>query len=84
MVAGPRKEILPVKELYAGVTQGVTLKSDLPYCDCQVLLDRTYFMPLGDRSWPDDTLIEFEYMDDGDDRHAAASPFVSRTSSDSR
>jgi len=31
-----------------------------------VLLDRTYFLPLGDRSWPHDTLVVFEYMDDGD------------------
>ena len=30
----------------------------------EVLLDRTYFLPLGDRSWPDDTLIVFEYMED--------------------
>jgi hypothetical protein len=84
MVAGTRKEILPVAELYAGVTHGVTLKSDLPYCDCEVLLDRTYFMPLGDRSWPDDTLVEFEYMDDGNGHQAAGSPFVARTRSDLR
>ena len=32
--------------------------------DCEVLVDRTYFLPLGDRSWPDDTRVEFEYMDD--------------------
>ncbi|MBF8279701.1 MAG: hypothetical protein HW385_1133, partial [candidate division NC10 bacterium] len=37
---------------------------------------RTYFLPLGDRSWPDDTLIEFEYMDDKDARLAAAAPAV--------
>jgi hypothetical protein len=30
-----------------------------------VLVDRTYFLPLGDPSWPDDTRVEFEYMDDG-------------------
>ncbi len=29
------------------------------------LLDRTYFVPLGDPSWPDDALVEFEYMDGG-------------------
>ena len=34
-----------------------------PYCDCEVLMDRAYFMPLGDPSWPDDTRVEFEYMD---------------------
>jgi hypothetical protein len=75
MVAGSRREILSVDELYAGVSHGRISKADLAYCDCQVLLDRTYFLPLGDRSWPDDTLIEFEYMDDGNvPRGAAATP----------
>lgn len=64
MVAGTRKEILSVDELYAGAGNGSMSKADLAYCDCQVLLDRTYFLPLGDRSWPDDTLVEIEYMDD--------------------
>jgi len=64
MVAGARRETLSVDALYAGVAYGRIAQSDLAYCDCQVLLDRTYFLPLGDRSWPDDTLIEFAYMDD--------------------
>jgi len=72
LVAGSRREVLPVDELYAGFSQGLTAQSDLPYCDCQVLLDRTYFMPLSDQSWPDDTLVEFEYMDDANGRPAAA------------
>jgi hypothetical protein len=68
MVAGARREILSVDALYAGAIYDPLSEADLAYCDCQVLLDRTYFMPLGDRSWPDDTLIEFEYMDDVNDR----------------
>jgi hypothetical protein len=64
LVAGARRESLPIDRLYAGVAIDPMSKADLAYCDCEVLLDRTYFMPLGDRSWPDDTLIEFEYMDD--------------------
>jgi hypothetical protein len=36
----------------------------LRFCDCQVLLDRTYYAPIWDKSWPDDTLVEFEYMTD--------------------
>jgi hypothetical protein len=64
MVAGTRREILSVDDLYAGSSQDPLSKGDLEYCDCQVLLDRTYYMPLGDRSWPDDTLIEIEYMAD--------------------
>ncbi|MES1264464.1 MAG: hypothetical protein ABUU24_02295, partial [Variovorax sp.] len=64
LVAGARREILPVSELYAGASLDPLSASDLAHCDCQVLLDRTYYMPLGDRSWPDDTLVEIEYMDD--------------------
>ena len=64
LVAGSRREILSVDQLYAGITRHPMTPSDLDYCDCQVLLDRTYFAPLGDLSWPDDTLIVLEYMDD--------------------
>ena len=59
---GTRSEILPFKMLYAG--GGSTTADQLPYCDCQVLLDRSYYAPIWDTSWPDDTLVEFEYMDD--------------------
>ena len=64
LAAGNRKEILAVEKLYAAASVDSSLKDDLPYCDCEVLIDRTYFLPLGDRSWPDDTLVEFEYMED--------------------
>lgn len=59
--AGARAEVLPFKMLYAG---GGQTRAMLPYCDCQVLLDRTYYAPIWDRGWPDDTLLEFDYMDD--------------------
>jgi hypothetical protein len=74
LVDGTRREILSVDELYAGIGHGRIATADLAYCDCQVLLDRTYFLPLGDRSWPDDTLVEFEYMDDEIARNAAVVP----------
>jgi hypothetical protein len=64
LAAGARRESLPIRQLYAGASDDPDLKNDLPFCDCEVLVDRTYFLPLGDRSWPDDTLVEFEYMDD--------------------
>jgi hypothetical protein len=59
--AGARTEILPFKMLYAG---GEQTRDELQYCDCQVMLDRTYYAPIWDRSWPDDTLVSFAYMDD--------------------
>lgn len=64
LVAGQRREILAIDKLYATASDDPGLNNDLPYCDCEVLIDRTYILPLGDRSWPDDTLVEFEYMDD--------------------
>jgi len=79
MIAGARREILSVDELYAGLSHGRISKADLAYCDCQVLLDRTYFLPLGDKSWPDDTLIEFEYMDEGNDPPGIAAPPLAPT-----
>jgi hypothetical protein len=59
--AGGRTEVLPFKMLYAGGEQTGDM---LQYCDCQVLLDRSYYAPIWDKRWPDDTLVEFEYMDD--------------------
>ena len=61
---GERRQIVPVDRLYAGASGDPSLPAELPFCDCEVLLERTYFLPLGDRSWPDDTLVEFDFMDD--------------------
>jgi hypothetical protein len=61
--AGARRQTVSIGRLYAGVAHGRTPKEELPYCDCEALLDRAYTLPLGDRSWPDDTLVEFEHMD---------------------
>jgi hypothetical protein len=64
LVHGARRETLPVDGLYAGASADPDLEEDLPYCDCEVLVDRSYFLPLGDRTWPDDTRVEFEFMQD--------------------
>ncbi|HVL34529.1 MAG TPA: hypothetical protein VM489_02560 [Burkholderiales bacterium] len=64
LVAGTRREVLSVDLLYGGASRDPDWKADLPYCDCEVLMDRAFFLPLGDRSWPDDALVHFEYMDD--------------------
>jgi hypothetical protein len=63
LVRGSWREVLSIDKLYASASDDPNLKSDLPYCDCEVLIDRTYVLPLGDKSWPDDTLVEFDYMD---------------------
>lgn len=64
LVAGERRQVLAINKLYAAASDDPGLKDDLPYCDCEVLVDRTYVLPLGDQSWPDDTRVEFEYMQD--------------------
>jgi hypothetical protein len=66
LVDGTRRETQPVDDLYGGSTRQALTAEELARCDCEVLLDRSYFLPLGDRSWPDDTLVEFEYMEEGE------------------
>jgi hypothetical protein len=62
LVDGARREVLSVDMLYGGAARDPKWKEDR-YCDCEILFDRAYFVPLGDASWPDDTLVELEYMD---------------------
>ena len=57
---GERTLALPYALLYAA---GQQTAESLPFCDCQVLLDRSYYAPVWDKSWPDDTLVEFDYID---------------------
>jgi len=64
LIAGSRRIVLPIDQLYAGISRNPMTRSELDSCDCEILIDRTYYAPLGDRSWPDDTLIYLEYMDD--------------------
>ena len=83
--AGERKKTLSVGNLYAGIAHGRTPQDERKYCDCEALLDRAYTVPLGDRSWPDDTLVELQYM-----QPAAPSPqdpyaaFIGGTKADVR
>jgi hypothetical protein len=60
--AGERRQTLSVGNLYAGIAHGRTPEEERRYCDCEALLDRAYTLPLGDPSWPDDALVELEYM----------------------
>ncbi|HZM34433.1 MAG TPA: hypothetical protein VFC18_08045 [Burkholderiales bacterium] len=62
LVDGERRKVLPVDRLYAGATRDPDWKDRIRYCDCEAIVDRTYFVPLGDANWPDDTLVVLEYM----------------------
>ncbi len=59
---GSRTDVLKFNQLYAG---GNPLSEEyLAFSDSRALLDKTYFAPIADKSWSDNTLIEFSYMDD--------------------
>jgi hypothetical protein len=71
LTAPGRSAALPFRMLYAG---GKLPRSELAYCDCQVLLDRTYYAPIWDPAWPDDTLLAFEPMAPGPEPDLASLP----------
>ena len=62
LVSGARREPVLIDMLYAGALDRPLTERELATCDCEVLLDRAFYLPLGDRSWPDDTRVELEYM----------------------
>ena len=58
--AGDRHRTLPYRYLHgSNGTMAMAALFDWPFA----LRDRTYFLPLDDRSWPDDTLVTFDPMD---------------------
>jgi hypothetical protein len=63
LIHGRRGASLSGDLLHAGASRNPKWREDLRYCDCEVLVERTFFVPLGDRSWPDDTLVAIEYQD---------------------
>lgn len=64
LVSGSRRQTLPVQMMYANALDHPMSKRELSRCDCEVLLDRAFYLPLGDASWPDDTRVVYEYMDE--------------------
>ena len=61
LVSGARRRMLPYSYLHGSTgTMALAGLFDWPYA----LRDRAYFLPLEDRSWPDDTQVTFDAMDD--------------------
>jgi hypothetical protein len=61
LVAGARRRTLPYSYLHGSTgTMALAPLFDWPYA----LRDRAYFLPLDDASWPDDTAVVFDAMDD--------------------
>lgn len=64
LVNGARREAIPAHRLWGGAIDDPRLATEgLRFCDCEILLDRTYYLPLADASWPDDTLVVFDFME---------------------
>ncbi len=65
MLAGQRKQVLGVDMLYfSRLNQALPSPVLALWKNQHFLLDRAYELPLSDTSWPDDTLVIIEYMDD--------------------
>ena len=61
LASGERRRTLPYRYLHGSTgTMALAGLFDWPYA----LRDRTYFLPLDDLSWPDDTQVVFDRMDD--------------------
>ncbi len=61
LVSGTRRRVLPYGYLHGSTgTMSLAGLFDWPYA----LRDRAYFLPLEDKSWPDDTQVVFDAMDD--------------------
>ena len=71
-----------MNRLYAAALDEPDLKRELPYCDCEVLLDRAHYLPTADRSWPDDTLVVYDYAQAADARPAPQGLQVGATKQD--
>lgn len=60
MASGARARRLPYRYVHCSDgTMALAPLFDWPY----YLRDRSFYLPLGDRSWPDDTRVVFDYMD---------------------
>jgi hypothetical protein len=60
LVHGKRREAMLSRSMYAGQPNVLHRAFDF----YPILYDRLYILKINDTSWPDDTLVELEYMDD--------------------
>lgn len=69
--SGARRLRLPYRYVHCSDgTMALAPLFDWPYA----LRDRAWFLPLEDASWPDDTRVAFDYMDDPQPGPAATPP----------
>lgn len=81
LVSGTRRESIGIEWLYANSARPMP-EAMYELADWRYTRDRQYVPPIFDNRWPDDTLLEFEYMDDRHNREkaaAATSPISAET-----
>lgn len=65
MVSGERRQVISADLLYlSNISQALPSIFLALWKDRNFIKDRAYDLPLHDASWPDDTLVVIEYMDD--------------------
>lgn len=64
LVSGQRRQTIGSDMLFGSGMDSFVTKLVYTGKDWSFLRDRAYRLPLWDDSWPDDTLVEFEYMED--------------------
>ena len=79
LVSGARRESIASEWMYANSARAMP-EAMYELADWRYTRDRQYVPPIFDSSWPDDTLLEFNYMDDqhDTDKTGAAAPPSSR------
>lgn len=79
LVAGQRRQVLSTDMLYlSSLTNALPLFLLSLWKDREFIKDRAYDLPLSDASWPDDTLVVLDYMDDPVSADLSASPAEAR------
>jgi hypothetical protein len=63
LIDGDRRLVLPTSWLYGKINSSPAIRAT---CDCQSLSEKTYGLLLNDKTWSDETLVEFENMIEAD------------------
>jgi len=65
LIAGNRRQVLATDMLYlSGLTSALPSPLLALWKNRTYLMDRAFDLPLSDASWPDDTLVVIDHLDD--------------------
>ena len=63
LVSGQREESISAEWMYGNSARAYP-DAILDLADWRHAKDRLYIPPIADQSWPNDTVLKFDYMDD--------------------